>query len=353
MHAGAGRLGAARVRGRAVTARIGLATGYDPALGVREFTEMVEQVDARGWDIAFFSETFALMRDSVTALAAFAAATTRITLGATQVVRLRTPVTMAQTIASLDELAGGRLVICPGACTRIHAERHALEPVDPPQALREWIEVIRALMTGERVTYQGKVVRLENVGFGWKPKRPAVPLWIAATSATGLALAGALGDGVLLNTVASPEYSANAIRIVREAVEAAGKDWSRFEVAQLINTSVEDDHARAVDAVRWEVATKFLPGKSRTQAGPRVRVGEPHIDLGLVPELEAAHRRGGDEALKRALPSSMVEGLTAAGTPDEVRARVQRYRDAGVRLPIVRPAAAHQTQRIIDLLSPD
>jgi len=259
---------------------------------------------------------------------------------------------MAQTIASLDELSGGRLVICPGACTRIHAERHGLEPLEPSLALREWIDVIRLLLSGERISYQGLVVKLEDVGFGWKPVRQQVPVWIAATSATGLALAGTLGDGVLLNTVASPEYSANAIRMVRQAVEAAGRDWSRFEVAQLINTSVEDDPRRAVDAVRWEAATKFLPGKFRTQAGPRLRVGEPSIDVSVLPELEAAHRMGGPEALAAALPASMVEGLTAAGTADRVVERIERYREAGVKLPIIRPAAAHQTQRIIDLFSP-
>ena len=331
--------------------RIGLATGYDPTLGVREFRQAVREIDERGWEMAFFSETVALMRDSVTALAAFASATTRISLGCTQVVRLRSPVLMAQTLASLDELSGGRIVLCPGACTRVQGEKHGLEFVDPPQALREWIEVIRGLMTGERVSYAGKVVTVDAAQLGWKPLRPRVPLWIAATSATGLAMAGAIGDGVLLNTVASPEYSANAIAIVRRAVEAAGRDWASFEVAQLINTSLEDDRERAINAVRWEVATKFLPGKFRSQAGPRVRVGEPHIDPGLVPELEQAYHRGGPDALARALPASMVQGLTAAGTPDEVVARIERYRHAGVRLPIVRPAAAHQIQGIIDLFS--
>jgi len=49
-----------------------------------------------------------------------------------------------------------------------------------------------------------------------------------------------------------------------------------------------------------------------TQAGPRVRAGEPHIDPAFVPELERAHDRGGPDALARALPASMVQGLTAA-----------------------------------------
>jgi alkanesulfonate monooxygenase SsuD/methylene tetrahydromethanopterin reductase-like flavin-dependent oxidoreductase (luciferase family) len=334
-----------------VRSRIGLATGYDPALTVRDVAAAVAEVDRRGWEIAFFSETIALMRDAVTALAAFATATTRITLGCTQVVRLRSPVLMAQTIASLDELSGGRLIVCPGACTRGHAERHGLPPADPPRALREWIEVIRLLLSGEPVRYDGTIVALDGVGLGWRPVRSRVPLWIAATSATGLRLAGALADGVLLNTVASPEYSANAVAIVRGAVEAAGRDWSAFEVAQLVNTSVEDDRERAIDAVRWEVATKFLPGKFTTQAGPRLRVGEPHIDAAVVPALDDAHRRGGPAALARALPSAMVAGLTAAGTPDEVLARVERYRAAGVTLPIVRPAAARQTARVIELFS--
>ena len=142
--------------------------------------------------------------------------------------------------------------------------------------------------------------------------RTRIPLWIAATSATGLRLAGRIGDGVLLNTVASPEYSANAVRILREAVAESGRDWADFEVAQIINTSVEDDHARAVDAVRWEVATKFLPGKFRTQAGPRLRVGEPHIDVRALPALEAAFAAGGAEALARAIPASWVEGSRPA-----------------------------------------
>jgi len=55
---------------------------------------------------------------------------------------------------------------------------------------------------------------------------------------------------VLLTPVALPEYSANAIGILRSAGAEAGRDWDDFEVAQIINTSVEDDHARAGRAER-------------------------------------------------------------------------------------------------------
>lgn len=332
--------------------RIGFATGYDPGLDVRAFAALVREVEARGYELAFFSETFWLMRDSVTATAAFGLATERIRLGFTQVVRLRSPVTMAQTLASLDELTGGRVVLCPGACTANHARRFALPPADPLGALREFVEAIRLVLSGERVSYKGRFVDFEDAQLGFTPPRRRVPLWIAATAAAGLRLAGEIADGVLLNTVASPEYSANAIRIVREAAEQAGRAWEAFEVAQLINTSVEDDTAAAVDAVRWEVASKLVPASFARQVVPRLRVGEPAIDPGGLPALHEAFDRGGVDALAQALPAPWVEGLTASGTEDAVRRRIARYREAGVRLPILRPAAAHQTGRVVELFTP-
>ncbi|MDR7419030.1 MAG: LLM class flavin-dependent oxidoreductase [Armatimonadota bacterium] len=331
--------------------RIGFAVGYDTRMTVRDFASAMRAADERGFEIGFFSETFALMRDGVSATAAFALATAHMRLGFTQIVRLRSPVVMAQTAATLDELSGGRLVLCPGAATAGHARRYGFEPRDPVQAMTEWVTVIRRLLAGEPVTYEGETLRVYEAQLGWTPIRPRIPLWFAATSATGLRLAGRLADGVLLNTVASPEYSANAVRIVRQAVEEADRDWSAFEVAQIINTSIEDDHAAAVDAVRWEVAYKFLPSKFATQSAPRRRVGEPYYEPEELPRLEAAYRQGGKPALERALAPRTVENLTACGTPDEVLARIQKYRNAGVRLPIVRPAAPHQVPRVLDLFA--
>lgn len=332
--------------------RIGFATGYDYTMSVREMASAVAEAEERGYEMGFFSETWALMRDSVTALTAFGLATSKITLGCTQIVRLRSPVLMAETIATLDELTGGRIVLSPGAATQNHAHRHGFPHIDPVQTLTEWVEVFRLMLTGEKVSYKGQMLDIRDAQLGWKPIRSSVPLWFAATSATGLKLAGRLADGVLLNTVSSPEYSANAIRIVRQAVEEAGRDWSKFEVAQLINTSVEDDTETALNAVRWEVANKFMPQKVKTQSSARLRVGEPFIDPEELPRLHAAYAEGGRDGIARALSPRTVAGLTASGTPDEAKARIQRYREAGVNLPMVRPAARHQANRILELFSP-
>ncbi len=335
-------------------ARVGFALGYGKFTNVREIANLMQQAEERGYEMGFFSETIELMRDSVTALAAIGLATKRLVLGSTQIVRLRGPVVMAQTLASLDELTGGRMTLAPGACTKSHARVHSLATeldATPAAVLKEYIESMRLLLTGEKVSYHGKYVNFDNVGLAWKPVRNYIPLYVPATSKTGLRLAGQIGDGVVLNAVCSPEYTENALKIIREAAGAAGKDWSKFEVAQLINCSVEEDHKKALDEVRWEVATKLDPIQLPFIAGPKMRVGEPYIKKEDIPIFEKAYAKGGMEALIKAVPDSYVEGMTASGTPDEVVKRVERYRQAGVKLPLLRPAANHQTQRLLELFT--
>lgn len=332
-------------------ARIGFGTGYDPKADPRQMASWMQEAEAAGFEIGFFSETIELIRDSVTALATCGLATERLTLGCTQITRLRSPLVMAQTIASLDELTGGRMMIAPGACTTTHAVRHGLPEADPGQALVEYVESIRLILSGETVSYHGEVVNFDDVRLNFTPARTEIPIYIPATSRKGLRIAGRIGDGVLLNAICSPEYSANALKIVRESAEAAGRDWSTFKVAQLINCSVEDDHKAALDAIRWEVASKLDPIQLPFIIKPKKLVGEPYMHEEDIPVFEEAWRRGGKEALVAAVPDSYVEGMTASGTPEEVEKRVQMFRDVGVHVPILRAAAPHQAHRLIEMFS--
>jgi 5,10-methylenetetrahydromethanopterin reductase len=324
--------------------RVGLALGYDAAASVVEMAASAAEAEGHGLEMVFFSETLFSNRDSVSALTAFALATRRIALGATQVVRLRSPLLMAQTAATLDEVSHGRLVLAVGAFTPMHAAKNGVEVTDPLPTVREYVHCIRRLLTGESVTHHGDVIHMDDAALSWKPRRAEIPIWIAANTPQGLANAARIGDGLLLDAGCSPEYAANAIRIFREAAEAAGRGGDTLEIAQLINTSIDDDRERALDAVRWEIASKF-----RYPRTPKFKlaVGEPHIDRDDLPRLAAAYRDGGNAALAAALPRRYIEHMTASGTVDDVRARILAYRRAGVTLPLLRPAAPAQTARLL------
>jgi alkanesulfonate monooxygenase SsuD/methylene tetrahydromethanopterin reductase-like flavin-dependent oxidoreductase (luciferase family) len=332
--------------------RLGLGSGYDERLSVRDIAEWMRRAEDAGFEMGFFSEAARVVRDGPSAVSTMALATSHMTLGFVQVLHIRSPLVMAQTLATLDELSGGRAILGPGACTGIVQERHSLPRFNPAQGLIESVEAIRLLITGENVSYHGEVVNFDDVKLGWKPIRSEIPMYFAATSRKGLEIAGRMGDGAVLNAVTSPEYSANAIRIMRESAEAAGRDFSKFVVTQLVNVSIEDDHRSAIDAIRWEVASKVNPRQIDRILKPKIDVGEPYMRLEDKAIFVEAWERGGKEALIKAVPDSYVEGMTASGTPDEVLARVERYREAGVQLPILRAAAYHQLPRLIELFSP-
>jgi alkanesulfonate monooxygenase SsuD/methylene tetrahydromethanopterin reductase-like flavin-dependent oxidoreductase (luciferase family) len=316
--------------------------------------EWVRQADERGYEMGFFSETIEIMRDSVSAMAAFALASKKINIGCTQIVRLRSPIIQGQTIATLDELSEGRLILAPGACTRTHAVWNSLEPEDPVVSLKEYIAALRKIVSGEKqITWEGETIKLDRVELAWEPYRREIPMWIAATSKTGLKIAGEIGDGVMLNAVTSPEYVKNAIQICKDSCEAAGRDFSKFEIACIIVSSVEDSHDEAIEQIRWEVASKFDRIQIAFNAGQRIRVGDPHLNKEDFPKFQEAEEKGGKELLAKTLPESYVENLTASGTPEQVIARVEKFREAGVNLPVVRPAQPHQAQRLMDMFAPN
>ena len=107
-------------------ARVAYALGYGSFTNAAEMSRIMRQAEERGFEMSFFSETIELMRDSVTSLAAISLATQKMIMGTTQIVRLRSPVVMAQSFATLDEFSGGRITAAPGAWRKSHARRHAL-----------------------------------------------------------------------------------------------------------------------------------------------------------------------------------------------------------------------------------
>ena len=163
-----------------------------------------------------------------------------------------------------------------------------------------------------------------------------------------IVLGGAL---VVLHRVQAGRVPDSLLWQANAAADKGKTDKAIFYLRQYLEFR-PDDHDTAIQAIKWEVASKLDPIQLPFIAEPKMKVGEPYIRREDIPIFEEAWNRGGKEALIEAVPDSYVEGMTASGTPDEVRARVQKFRDVGVQLPILRPAAAHQTERLLDLFAP-
>src|ERR1044071_7322599 len=135
--------------------------------------------------MAFFSETIELVRDSGRCLAAIGLATKKLKLGTTQIVRLRGPVVMAQSLATLDELTDGRMTVAPGACTKSDARLHDLRQdvgATPPEVRKEYVESMRLWLRGEKGSYHVKSINFANAGWAWQAIRTHIPIYLPATA---------------------------------------------------------------------------------------------------------------------------------------------------------------------------
>ena len=171
--------------------------------------------------------------DVPTTLAWVAAVTRHVRLGASvMVLPYHEPIALAKALATVDVLSGGRLMV--GVASGWLREEFDLLGVpfrERGARTDEYLAVLRALWTEERVTYRGRFVRLEDAAFFPKPvQKPHPPIWIGGSSAAALRRVGRVGDGWLAVPRAPAELASDVATIRREA-EAAGRDPSRIGVA--------------------------------------------------------------------------------------------------------------------------
>ncbi len=181
------------------------------------------------------------MMDPYLSLMTAANATTTLKLGTGIALLMERDIfSQAKTIATLDRLANGRLIIGTG----VGWNREAFENVNPHPfhkryaVLRETVEATRALWTEDEVSYQGAYIRFDSVWSNPKPHQPGGPkVFLGAMGPLGRQHAARWADGWYPVDVAMGDV-AEAVAGFREQVNAAGRDPDDVE----INIQIMDTH---------------------------------------------------------------------------------------------------------------
>lgn len=279
--------------------------------------------------------------DALSTLAALAARTRRVLLGTGVVpVFSRSPVVLAQTAATLDDLAGGRFVLGLGAGARWPSEHwFATSWSDPFSRLEATVAAVRAVAAGKEVDVAWEGGQARGFRLGFPPARPRPPLVLAALNPRMLAFAGRLADGVMLNWLPL-EAAADAVAQVRRAASEAGRDPGTVVVACYVRACI-GDLAELADDLRPQVLTYLqypayasMLRRSGIADVDRVAAAPPAERIGLVSD-------------------KTVATLVATGSADQVAERLEAYRQAGVDLPILYPvpAGGHPTARVLATLT--
>jgi probable F420-dependent oxidoreductase len=239
--------------------------------------------------------------EAMVQLARLSALTRRVRIGTSiLLLPLYPPAIVAKQIADMDRETGGRVTLGIGVGGEYEAEFRACGiPVkERGRRTDEAIALLRKLWTAEEISHAGPYYPMERVRIHPAPAQPGgPPIIVAGRKEPAMIRAAKLGDG-WMPYLYSPRAYADSVQRVRTVASELGRDLSRFEFMVFLFTTVRDDREAAL------------------RESAAVVGGTYNQDF-----------------------NALADRLTAAGTPEQVAARVQQYLDAGARHIIFAPTA--------------
>jgi 5,10-methylenetetrahydromethanopterin reductase len=303
---------------------------------IRDGMEYARYAEANGFEAVWQAES-RLVRDAIVPMAAYAAVTERIKVGSGVINNwTRNIGLLAATFLTLDDLAPDRIICGIGAWWDPLARDVGIERRRPLKAMRETVEVLRRLLRMENVTFDGEFhhvtgIELDVVHGRREPRN--VPIYIGATGPKMLELTGEIADGAVLNYCVPPSYNDMALEHLEKGARKAGRSLDDIDRPQLVVCSVHENRAVAIEGSK-ELLTQYLaqqPHIARASGVSQDVVNKIQSILGWPATREQIRQA------MQYVPDDLVERITASGTPEDARAKVQEYIEHGATCPILYP----------------
>ena len=224
---------------------------FDPV----EFRNYFLGVEQLGFESAWTQENVLSASPQLSPLEVMtyaAACTQQIRIGCVVLVStLHSPVHLAKSLASLDQLSGGRLDVGVGTGGKHRPfAAFGMSPERYVARFAEGVQVMKALWTQPRVTFDGEFFQLADAAMEPKPaQKPYPPLWFGANAEPALRRAVLLGDGFFGAGSAPTAKFAEQVQIVRAALAEDGRHAADFPIAKRVYIAVDDNTTRARDRI--------------------------------------------------------------------------------------------------------
>ncbi len=295
--------------------------------------DWVQHAEKLGCSIAFAAEAW--WSDSVTPLAYLADKTTCIML-ATGIMQTtaRTPAMTAMTALTLHDLTGGRFVLGLGASgPQVVEGLHGVKYNPALSRLRDTVNICRMIFRGDKVRYEGKAITLPLPNSEGKAIRIShdpidLPIYLATLGPNSLEYTGEVANG-WLGTSFSPDHPEAHLAFIESGALKNGRTLRDIDLCVSARVEIGDDLDAMIDKRRAAVAFNMGGmGSADTNfyndAFKRAGYAE---EASIIQALWLAGKR--DEAAKR-VPDAMITEFQLLGPKDQVKSRIQRYKEAGV-----------------------
>ncbi|MCW2585825.1 MAG: putative F420-dependent oxidoreductase, Rv3093c family [Frankiales bacterium] len=309
--------------------RRGVTLGIQHGLRVEQLPALALAAEGLGYTDVWSEEAGGT--DAVSTLTA-AAMVTRSTAVGTGIIPVfgRAPAVVAMEAACLQLLSGGRFRLGLGASTATIATAWRGEPYRRPLTrLLEYVDVIRRLLAGEKVTHRGEF-DLDGFRLQLPAPLPAPPpIYLAALGDRTLTAVGEHADGVILNNL-TPGAIARSRALVADAAARCGRDPSAIDIIGRVSVLVEEDEERCREVVS-RIAGFYLSAEVYRASLTRQGFGAE------VERFSARWDKGERVQALGELSDDLLAAFAVFGDRDTVRAQIGRLRAAGLDAPIIYP----------------
>jgi 5,10-methylenetetrahydromethanopterin reductase len=315
--------------------RVGLC--FDGFYSVQEMIELAGLADETGMESIWMSDHLCF-RDSLTTSMALLGATKQIKVAPAPLSPYsRHPIISAMSIATMAEFAPGRVIASPGTGNAAALKEAGIESPRPLKTMREYVDILRRFLSGEAVSYQGEMFRINGAKMGFTPSTP-IKMYLTAVRPRMLQLGGEIGDGVLLSAGCAPGYIERCVAEIGKGAANAGKQLKERDVAGFITASVSDDPREAVEANKMFLAYIFR----NAHHAENIRLGGGTVDQEA---LAAAVGKRDWEAAKRLIGDDVVLAHSVAGTAADCQKQLAAFVKSGLDLPVLLPMGTQAARK--------
>jgi len=270
--------------------------------------------------------------NALSLLSALALKTSRVMLGTgvTDVVRYH-PSVLAQIMATIDHLSLGRAFLGLGAGEAMNIHPFGIDWKMPYTTLREGIEVIKKLWSGEKFSYEGKRFKLKNAFLQIKPLQKSIPIYLGANGKRTRELTGEMCDGWMPIAETPKTYKEN-LKDVERGCKKAGRKVEEIDTALQIYTAVDPSFEKAMERAKLFSGVVVSAAEKAEQAGYSLALPDGvskkfyFEQLLLDDEMLVNFAR-----LSSLVTEEMIRDFFIVGTPQDCEEKIEEFVKAGVK----------------------
>ena len=305
-------------------------------LSIEEVIECSKKLDKLKPEVMWIPETWGMENFSMLGLASKENSFSKIGSSIINIYS-RSPSLIAMGASTVDVISNGRLILGLGTSSVPIVENfHGNSFESPVQRMKEYVEIIRMALRGEKINYSGNIFSLKDFSLLTKPIRKEIPIYLAAINQKMVEMTWDIADGVIFYLRPKSEMKETIYKMQKK---------KKIDTTLQIITCIHDDQEKARNRAKKTLSFYIAVGKIYREFLQSTGYSE---ETKIIYD---EYKKTGLPGLEKFVSEKMLDDLCIAGTPDAAVKKLNEFRDVGINLPIIQFNPIDNVKESFELLT--